>query len=193
MSNTEKISLWVAGLGIVGMVATTTMTGFFQSESNRAQIEKDVHLVMLQATLSREKLVREKYEAFISELSDLISFLDNSRVVISEAKEKLSRVRKLAFALSAYADPALSQTALLTVEAVNNALTPRSEEDAKAAIKYVVQLSVKLSEEFVTQTNALDKKQLELMKLISQTLILCLTWSRTRTLTLRMHAGGLGR
>lgn len=163
MSNTEKISLWVAGLGIVGMVATTAMTGYFQNGSNRAQIEKDVHLVMLQATLSREKLVREKYEAFTSELSDLISFLDNSRVVISEAKEKLSRVRKFAFALSAYADPALSQTALLTVEAINNALMPRSEEDAKAAIKDVVQLSVKLSEEFVKETNALYKKQLELM------------------------------
>ena len=163
MSNTEKISLWVAGLGIVGMVATTAMTGYFQNGSNRAQIEKDVHLVMLQATLSREKLVREKYEAFTSELSDLISFLDNSCVVISEAKEKLSRVRKFAFALSAYADPALSQTALLTVEAINNALTPRSEEDAKAAIKDVVQLSVKLSEEFVKETNALYKKQLELM------------------------------
>lgn len=163
MSNTERISLWVAGLGIVGMVATTTMTGYFQNGSNRAQIEKDVHLVMLQATLNRERQVREKYEAFSSELSDLISFLDNRRVVMSEAKEKLGRVRKSAFALSAYADPALSRTALLTVEAVNNALTPRNEEDSKAAIEGVVQLSEKLSEEFVTQTNALYQKQLELM------------------------------
>lgn len=163
MANTERMSLWVAILGIIGMAATTALSGYFHHSTNRAQIEKDVHLVILQSFLSREKLVREKYETLITEMSDLISFLDKNRVVVSEAKEKLTHVRKAAFSLSAYANPELSQTALLTVEAINIALSPQSQAEAYAAVKNVVTLSEKLSEEFRKETDALYSKQLELM------------------------------
>ncbi len=165
MATSERMSLWVAIVSVVGVTLSSVVNGAFQHNSSRAQILKDVHVAQLQSVEQREKLVREKYEALSVELSDFASFLDaNNSFPVAEAKTRIAKCRRAAFALSAYADPALSLAAMVSVEAINRSLVLATPEEAKHAQKQIAKASSQLAEEFRKEIEALYVKRLELMR-----------------------------
>lgn len=167
MTSTEKISLWVAILSIAGGTITTSLSGKYQMETARAQIQKDIRLTQVQTLEKREQLIREKFESLMVEMSDLISFLDsNNSFPVAVAKEHLAKCRRAAFALSAHAGPSLSLAALAVVEATNSAFTPDSQNinamlDATKAISATTaKLRIEFDKElsgFVLQRSQLEK------------------------------------
>lgn len=165
MTSSEKITLCVAVISILGSTTTAILSGKFQADGTRAQIEKDVHLVQLQSVEQKEKLVREKYEALVVELSDLISYFDaNNHFPVAEAKQRIAKCRRAAFALSAHADSALSFAGLASVEVVNQALAPSATGQPAATSREIEIAAKKLSEEFRIEMNSLYSKRLELMR-----------------------------
>lgn len=151
MTSTEKMSLWVAILAIIGGTTTTVLSGKFQMDSAQAQIQKDVRLVQIQTLEKKEQIIREKFEGLMVEMSDLISYMNaNTIFPVAVAKERLAKCRKAAFALSAHAGPSLSQAALSAVEANNWAFAPSVKDIAvvAGADRSITVSAAKLREEF---------------------------------------------
>lgn len=168
MTGTEKMSLWVAILAIVGGATTTILSGKYQMETTQAQVQKDVRLAQVQALEKREQLIREKFETLMVEMSDLISYMDaNNTFPVAVAKERLAKCRKAAFALSAYSGPALSHAALAVVEATNSAFTPSSQDIALVvgAAKAIASSAATLRVEFDKELSAILAQRTELVRL----------------------------
>lgn len=166
MTSTEKMSLWVAILAIVGGAVTTVLSGKYQMEAGQAQIQKDVRLAQVQALEKREQLIREKFESLMVEMSDLISYLDaNNSFPVAVAKERLAKCRRAAFALSAHTGPSLSLAALAVVEATNSAFTPSSQDIAVVvgAAKAISASSANLRIEFDKELSGFAAQRTELV------------------------------
>lgn len=166
MTSTERMSLWVAILAIAGGAITTVLTGKYQMESAQAQIQKDVRLTQIQALEKKEQIVREKFEALMVEMSDMISFLNANTVFpVAVAKERLAKCRRAAFALSAHAGPALSVAALSVVEVVNGALRPSVQDTAVMAgvDRSVAASAAKLTSEFEKEISELSAQRQRLL------------------------------
>jgi len=166
MTSTEKISLCISILAILGGTLTTSLSGKYQMEAARAQIQKDVRLAQVQTLDKREQLIREKFESLMIEMSDLISYLDaNNSFPVAVAKERLAKCRRAAFALSAHAGPSLSLAALTIVDVTNSALTPSSDNinSVIEAAKAISASSAKLRIEFDKEISgfAAQRGQLE--------------------------------
>ena len=166
MTSTERMSLLVAILAIVGGTVTTVLSGKYQMETEHAQIQKDVRLVQIQALDKKEQILREKFEALMVEMSDLISFMNaNTAFPVALGKSNLAKCRKAAFAFSAHAGPALSHAALSVVEATNWAFAPSIKDIAVVAgvDKSLAKSAAKLTEEFEKEVSQLAAQRRDLL------------------------------
>jgi hypothetical protein len=89
------------------MATTAVLTGWFQSRTAKAQIDKDLRLVELQAQIREEQLVREKFEGLTTQLCNL-----------PDSKYDLQHVRSAGLSLLSYSGPELASAALDLVLAV---------------------------------------------------------------------------
>ncbi|MGH8807404.1 MAG: hypothetical protein ACREX0_05960 [Noviherbaspirillum sp.] len=167
MTTTERMSLWVAILAIVGGAITTVLSGKYQMETAQAQIQKDVRLAQVQALEKEEQLVREKFEALMVEMSDLISYMDANNIFpVAVAKERLAKCRKAAFALSAHAGPKLSLAALAVVEATNSAFAPSAQDMAvvAGAARAIAASAAQVRSEFDMELSVFAEQGAELVR-----------------------------
>lgn len=166
MTSTERMSLLVAILAIVGGTVTTVLSGKYQMETARAQIQKDVRLVQIQALDKKEQILREKFEALIVEMSDLISFMNtNTAFPVALGKANLAKCRKAAFALSAHAGTSLSHAALSVVESTNWMFVPSIKDIAVVAgvDKSLAKSAAKLTEEFEKEVSQIAAQRRDLL------------------------------
>lgn len=167
MTSSEKISLIVAVLAIIGGTVSTILSGKYQMETAQAQIQKDVRLAQVQALDKKEQLIREKFEALMVEASDLVSYLDaHNSFPVADAKERVAKWRRAAFALSAHAGPDLSAAALKSVEVMNFALSPTRSQDISALVatsKDILTAAANLRQEFDKELSMLAAQRTDLV------------------------------
>jgi hypothetical protein len=171
-TNQNSANIWgsfiVAFLAIIGGTATSVLSGRYQMETARAQIQKDVRIAQIQALIEKERLIREKYEALMIEVSDQFSYL-NAKVEfpIAEVKDRLARCRRAAYALSAHASPPLSKAALNAAEAASWVFErTRGDVAVVAGIDRSVTLAAKdLSKKFEAEISRLEVQRRKLSEI----------------------------
>lgn len=140
VSSTELISLIVALLSVLGMAGTAVLSGWFQSRTAKAQINKDLILVELQALIREEQVVREKFEGLAAQLCDL-----------PESKDGLHRVRSAGLSLLAYSGPELASAAINIVLAVECIYRTDGDENRVKAESNLAEATSRLTKAFLSE------------------------------------------
>jgi hypothetical protein len=161
MATSGRAATVIALVSVVGAMLTAVASGAFQYLGSRAQIEKDLSVVELQTLDRREMLVRQKYEALQTELSDFMSFLRSSdKLSLSEVQARLAAPRRAAYALSAYAEPPLANAAIVLVETLHSTAVEPSGKAAGQLVEAAKQLTV----EFFAEMRRTSERRLILTR-----------------------------
>jgi hypothetical protein len=150
MFSTEMLSLAVAGLGVIGVTLTALLTGIFQRNTARAQILKELRLVEINAHTQGDKIVREKFDAFLVEISDLLSqpLVDIESV---PTRIRIGRCRRAAFSLVAYGGPNLGLAAITMIEVLSTAYDNSSSGQVPVNVEAVQKATTALTKAFMVE------------------------------------------
>lgn len=130
------------------MAGTAVLSGWFQSRTAKAQIEKDLLLFELQAQIREEQLVREKFEGLTAQLSNL-----------PKSKDDLHRVRSTGLALLAHSGPELASAALDIVLAVELIYRAEGDENRAKAESNLAEATSRLTKAFWSEVAERPRKR----------------------------------